>query len=181
MDRLPTIETPRLRLRWLEDRDVPALYRIFGDPEAMRYWSCPPLEDERAAAMLLAEIHEHAAKDTLYQWGVADRTSDEVIGTCTLHAISVPHRRAELGFAVHRALWGRGYASEAARAAVEFAFGEMNLHRLEADVDPRNHASLRCLEKLGFRKEGYARERYHLGGELQDAVLYGLLRSEFAR
>jgi [ribosomal protein S5]-alanine N-acetyltransferase len=177
-DRLPTIETPRLRLRWLEDRDVPALYRIFGDAETVRYWSSPPLPDQAAAAKLLAEIRSLFAAGTLYQWGVASHPGDEVLGTCTLASISISHRRAELGFAVNRDHWGRGYASEAIAAVVQYAFASLGLHRLEADVDPRNHASIRCLEKIGFRKEGYARERYHLGGEIQDAALYGLLRHE---
>lgn len=177
-DRLPTIPTPRLELRWLEARDVPALYDIFGDPETVRYWSRPPLENLGAAEALLAEIHEHYANGTLYQWGVAGRADDRIIGTCTLFAIQFEHRRAELGFAVGRSQWGQGYASEATAAIVRFAFDTLGLHRLEADVDPRNTASIRCLERLGFQREGYARERYHLGGEVQDAVLYGLLRRE---
>lgn len=179
-DRLPTVPTARLSLRWLEERDVSALYRIFGDAETVRYWSSPPLEDERAAATLLAEIQDLFRSGSLYQWGVADRVNDQIIGTCTLAAINVPHRRAELGFAVVRTHWRCGYASEAIEAVVRFAFESMNLHRLEADVDPRNGASMRCLEKTGFRKEGYARERYQSAGEVHDAVLYGLLRHEFA-
>ena len=144
----------------------------------MKYWSRPPFTDLDEAKVFLAEIHDHFASGTLYQWGVARREDDRVIGTCTLFAITLPHKRAELGFAVERSQWGKGYASEAAGAIVRFAFETMDLHRLEADVDPRNHASIRCLERLGFQREGYARERYHLGGEIQDAVLYGLLRSE---
>lgn len=177
-DRLPTIPTPRLNLRWLDARDVPALYDIFSDPETVRYWSGPPLARIEEAEILLAEIQAFYASGTLYQWGIAGRIDDRVIGTCTLAAISVPHRRAELGFAVKRGHWGQGYASEATAAVVRFAFQTLGLHRLEADVDPRNTASIRCLERLGFRREGYARERYHLGGEVQDAVLYGLLRKE---
>lgn len=177
-DRLPTISTPRLQLRWLETRDVPALYEIFADPETVRYWSSPPLANLAAAEALLAEIHNSYAHGTLYEWGVASRDDDGIIGTCTLAAISVQHRRAELGFAIRRTHWGHGYASEATAAIVRFAFGTLGLHRLEADVDPRNTASIRSLERLGFQREGYARERYHLGGEVQDAILYGLLRRE---
>jgi RimJ/RimL family protein N-acetyltransferase len=69
--------------------------------------------------------------------------------------------------------------AEALPALVGFAFGELGLYRLEADVDPRNRASVRALERLGFRQEGYLRARYHLHGELQDAILYGLLRPEW--
>ena len=139
------------------------------------------MRDIGAAAALLDEIHAYFASGTLYEWGVARREDDRVIGTCTLASISLPHKRAELGFAVARTHWGQGIASEATEAIVRFAFEEMGLHRLEADVDPRNDASIRCLERLGFRREGYARERYHLGGEVQDAVLYGLLRNEVKR
>jgi len=175
---LPTITTARLRLRWLTDDDVPALFAIFGDPEVTAYWSRPPLEERSGAEELLAEIHALAAAGTLFQWGIARIEDDTVIGTCTLAAISREHRRAELGYALGRAYWGQGYASEAVRAIVQYAFDTLDLHRLEADVDPHNHASIRCLERLGFRKEGYARERYHLYGTVHDAVLYGLLRRE---
>ena len=177
---LPPIDTPRLRLRWLTADDIPSLFAIFSDPEVMAYWSSPPLEDNNAAARLLEEIHEHFAKKTLFQWGVARREDDAVIGTCTLHALSPEHKRAEIGYAVGRAEWGKGYGAEAAGAMIRYAFETLDLHRLEADVDPRNGASIRCLERLGFQREGYARERYHLYGTVHDSVLYGLLRREWS-
>ena len=69
----------------------------------------------------------------------------------------------------------------AAGAEAPLRLRTLGLHRLEADVDSRNHASIRCLERLGFRREGYARERYHLYGTVHDSVLYGLLRRELTR
>jgi RimJ/RimL family protein N-acetyltransferase len=57
----------------------------------------------------------------------------------------------------------------------------MNLHRLEADVDPNNAASIRSLERLGFQREGYLRERWHVGGGIQDAIFFGLLKHEWQR
>jgi RimJ/RimL family protein N-acetyltransferase len=69
--------------------------------------------------------------------------------------------------------------SEALRLLVDFAFGSLGLHRLEADVDPRNGPSLRLLERLGFRREGLLRERYHAQGEIQDSVILGLLAPEW--
>ena len=62
---------------------------------------------------------------------------------------------------------------------LRFGFETLDLHRIEADVDPRNPASIRLLERLGFKKEGYRRESYILNGEIQDAVDYGLLKREF--
>ena len=179
-DRLPTIETARLRLRWLVPEDAPALLAVFGDPAVCRYWSRPPLADIAEAAALRQEIAELFAERSLFQWGIAERDGDAVIGTCTLAALSAEHRRGELGFALARGAWGRGHASEAVAALLAFAFDALALHRVEADVDPRNGASIRVLERMGFRREGCQRERYHLAGEVQDALLYGLLRREWA-
>jgi RimJ/RimL family protein N-acetyltransferase len=178
-DCLPTISTERLRLRWLTTDDVPALAAIFGDPEVCRFWSSPALSDIAAAEALHSEIVRGFAARSLFQWGIAERGTNAVIGTCTLASLSSEHRRAEVGFALARAKWGRGYISEALPALLDFAFGTLDLHRLEADVDPRNERSIRVLERLGFEREGYLRERYHVNGELQDAVLYGLLRRDW--
>ena len=175
---LPTIETARLRLRWLTADDVPALFDIFSDPIVCRYWSRPPLAKLEDAADLQREIGQYFAKRTLFQWGIAD-IEDRVIGTCTLSSLSAEHQRAEVGFALARLKWGNGYMAEALPALIRFAFDTLRLHRLEADVDPRNDRSIRLLEGLGFRREGLLRERYHLNGEIQDALYYGLLRPDF--
>lgn len=179
-DRLPTIETERLRLRWLTAVDVPALFAIFGNAEVCRYWSSPPMPDIAAAEALLREIEAYFAERSLFQWGIAERDSDAVIGTCTLASLSAEHRRAEIGFALARSAWERGYLAEALPALLAFAFDTLGLHRIEADADPRNTRSIRVLERVGFQREGYMRERYHLAGEIQDAVMYGLLRPEWA-
>ena len=68
---------------------------------------------------------------------------------------------------------------QAIGALIGYAFGELGLHRLEADIDPRNLASARSLEKLGFTREGHLRERWIVGGEVSDSALYGLLAREF--
>ncbi len=178
-DRLPTLRADRVLLRWLIAEDVPALFEIFSDPQVMRYWSSPPLEDQAAAAELLEEIGQYFRSRTLFQWGVALGRGSEVIGTCTLAHLDVQNRRAELGFALGSAHWGHGYMSEALRRLVDFAFGELHLHRLEADVDPRNAASIRMMERLGFEREGYLRQRWIVGDEISDSVFYGLLREDW--
>jgi ribosomal-protein-alanine N-acetyltransferase len=178
-DRLPTITTERLRIRWLTAADVPALFAVFGDAEVCRYWSRPPMPDVVAAEALLREIEAYFASRSLFQWGIAERETDAVIGTCTLASLSEEHRRAEVGFALARRAWGRGYLAEALPALLAFAFDTLGLHRIEADADPRNARSIRVLERAGFQREGLMRERYHLEGEIQDAFIYGLLRHEW--
>ncbi len=176
---LPVINGKRVRLRWLTLNDVNSLYSIFSDPEVMRYWSSSPLENIAAAEELLERIHNNFEKRVLFQWGVARRADDRVIGTCTLFHVDTDSRRAEVGYALGCEYWGNGYMREALTLLVNFCFYDLNLHRLEADVDPQNTSSIKLLERLGFRKEGYLRERWHVGGEIQDALFYGLLKNEW--
>lgn len=172
---LPTLMGQRVVLRWPLESDATELFEIFGDPEVMRFWSHEPFKDIGAAAALVREIHRFFAERVLFQWVVTDKHSGSVIGTCTLHRWCARHRRAEVGFALRRSYWGGGWMREAVSLMVEFAFTTLNLHRLEADVDPRNYRSLGLLERLGFRREGLLIERFHMGDEVQDSVLLGLL------
>lgn len=178
-DKLPTLEAERVRLRWLMSDDVPALYEIFSDVDVMKYWSCPPFTSVDQAAELLAEIESYFRKRHLFQWGIERKEDGRIVGTCTLGHVDETHRRAELGYALGRSYWGNGYVAEALPAALDFAFGPLDLHRLEADADPRNAASIRALERLGFVREGHQRERYFHMGEIQDAAMFGLLRREW--
>jgi RimJ/RimL family protein N-acetyltransferase len=179
-EELPVISGKAIELGPLRDEDIPALFAIFGDPEVTRFWSSPPLRDERAARALFDDIRESFRARRLFQWGIRRPGDPRVLGTCTLFNLDRAHRRAEIGFAVDRREWGKGIASRATAALIQFAFETLDLHRLEADADPKNVASLRVLERHGFKREGYLRERYHQGGEVQDAVFLGLLSREWA-
>lgn len=183
-DPRPVIDTPRLRLRPLGPGDVSALFGLFSDAHALRYWSHLPFTELAEAEALLRNSNAHAEVGDLLKWGVELRATGVLAGTVTLAAIDRANRRAEVGFMVGRAHWGQGIGSEAMRALVGHAFapsetGGAGLLRLEADVDPRNTASLRALERLGFRREGLLRERWRVGGEAQDSVMLGLLASEW--
>jgi RimJ/RimL family protein N-acetyltransferase len=180
-DALPVLETARLRLRPVRrDGDVDDLLAVFSDPETMRYWSHLPLADRAAARAYVAGMEEGFAKRTLFQWVAADAETDRLMGTVTVHEWSRENRRAEVGFILGRAHWGRGYAQEAVRAVLAFGFERLGLHRFEADVHPENAGSLRLLDRLGFRREGYLRARWWVGGVPSDSVVLGLLRDEFA-
>jgi RimJ/RimL family protein N-acetyltransferase len=178
---LPTLSAQRVRLRWLRDEDVPALFAIFGDPAVTRYWGHPVLPDSNAATALLQEIRELFTQQRLFQWGVALVDTDALIGTCTLAALDRENRRAELGFALARTFWGQGYMTEILRVLLRFAFGDLQLHRLTADTDPRNQPSIRTLERFGFRREGYLREHHLTQGEPQDSLIFGLLSYEWRK
>ena len=178
---LSTINASRVSLRWISEQDVDALYRIFSHTEVMRYWSTPPLVDRNAAVGLLHEIHDGFQRRTLLKLGIARRTDDALIGTTTLFNLDFSNHRAEIGYGLDRAHWGNGYMHEALQALLVYAFDVLALHRIEADVDPRNSASIRTVERLGFQREGYLRQRWQVNGEIQDTLFYGLLRPDWER
>ena len=178
-DALPTIDAPRVRLRWLTARDVDAVFAVFSDPRMMRYWSTPAMKERAEATAYVTRIHEGFASKGLFQWGIERKEDGQVMGTCTLFHIDAANMRAELGYGLASTYWKQGFMIEALSALIGFSFGSLRLRRLEADVDPRNENSLRVLDKLGFAREGLLRERWHVGDELQDSAILGLLAKEW--
>jgi RimJ/RimL family protein N-acetyltransferase len=178
-DKLP-IHCKRLVLRPLCAADAPGLLRISSDPEGMRYWSGPPWATlDQAHSMI-----EHGARgittgDQL-RLGIEIIEGAVLAGTCTLFNINDSCRRVEIGYGLHPSAWGRGYMNEALAALIAYGFENRQFNRIEADIDPKNGASARCLERLHFIKEGYLRERWIVGGQVSDTALYGLLRSDWA-
>ncbi|TXH51963.1 MAG: N-acetyltransferase [Burkholderiaceae bacterium] len=173
------LDTPRLMLRPLAQDDAAGLFRIFSDPEFMRYWSTPPWASVDEAHALIARDQRELADGEHLRLGVFQRDGGVLIGTASLFHLNEACRRAEIGYGIARPHWRRGYMGEAVRALIAYAFGELGLHRLEADIDPRNIASARSLESLGFTREGLLRERWIVGGEVSDSALYGLLAREW--
>ena len=176
-----TIQTRRLHLRKLEPTDADAIFELFSDPDVTRYWSSPAMTDISEAVSFIGETIAGFRDGSLLEWGIVESETGLVIGTCAYASWDKSHRRAEIGFALRRDRWGEGYMKELLGAFIPYGFEELNLHRIEADVDPRNQPSVRLLEHYGFKKEGYMRERYILNGERQDAVYYALLAHEYSR
>jgi len=149
------LETPRLRIRRLVRGDLPWLARLHADPEVMRYVRAPDTA-EQSAAKLEALLEEQAAHPGLGVKPAELRDGGAVIGWFVLtHLDGGPE--VELGYRLFPEHWGRGLATEGARALAEHAFEEVGLSRLVAVARPDNLASVRVLEKAGFRQEGLRR------------------------
>ena len=175
-----TLRTERLVLRPIVKADAAALSAIFGDPVVMRYWSTPAWTTTAQATAFIARDLKAMRSGEYVRLGLERVNRPGLIGTCTLFNLVPACRRAEVGYSLARTAWHQGWMDEALRTLLKFGFGEMGLNRVEADIDPRNLASARSLERLGFRKEGQLRERWIVAGEVSDSALYGLLASEWA-
>jgi RimJ/RimL family protein N-acetyltransferase len=176
---LPTIEFDGWRFRPVRAEDAQDLFTVFGDEVVCRYWSRPALTDLAQAQLLAAEIEELFQRRELFQWALVRADEDRLVGTGTLASLESVHRRAEVGFALARSEWGGGVMRRAVKELVRFGLDVLDLHRIEAEVDPRNEASIRILEGNGFKREGYRREAYFHNNEIQDSASYALLEREF--
>jgi len=175
---LPTLEADRLRLRPYLDSDTAALFALYSDPAVTRYWSHPVWTDP-AQAHLYLSLRKDEATTFVHAWAIADKASNELIGALTFFSISGTHARAEVGYSLMSHLHGQALGKEALETALKYGFETLNLYRIEADVDPRNLASVKLLEKLHFQREGFLRQRWRVNGEVCDSLLYGLLKDEY--
>jgi ribosomal-protein-alanine N-acetyltransferase len=168
------LRTPRLVLRPPSVADAEAYFEIASDPEYAYFGSRGPVDREsalRGLERIVAIPWEQRAEFAVVLDG-------QVAGRVTLD-VDRENRTVALGYGIGRPWWGLGLATEAARAAVDYAFRALAIDKVWARADPRNVASVRVLEKLGMQHEGLLRKHQLRRGERVDRVYYGLLREEW--
>lgn len=169
---IPEIETQRLLLRGFREEDLDPYAEMCGDPEVMRYIGAgKPLsrwESWRNMAMMLG----HWQLRGYGMWAVEERSSGEMIGRIGCWQ---PENWPgfEIGWTLRRAYWGRGLATEGAKAAMDYAFGELQQSHVISLIRPENYASRRVAEKLGEKLEGTT--EIFVG----EAVIYGMSREDW--
>lgn len=171
--------TKDLHLRPSKPEDAESMFTMLSDPQSMKYWSDQPISDMREAIEVLNKDLESDAQGNSLCWAVCLKGQDKMIGKCILFQFSRDNHRAEIGYLLNREYWRQGLMQQALAAVIDFAFNTLKLHRIEADVDTENAASLGLLEKLGFKREGLFRERWFVYNEWQDSVMLGLLKQDW--
>jgi [ribosomal protein S5]-alanine N-acetyltransferase len=149
------IETARLHIRPLEESDVDGAHRVYGDPEVMRYVGADgaPRTREQSAAGV-ARMIEGQERNGFSLWAVELRETSEMIGICGVVHVDGTGPDVELVYEFQRSAWGKGYATEAARACLDAALGPLDLKRVVALAYPENAQSIRIMQKLGMRDAG---------------------------
>ncbi|MEV6104201.1 GNAT family protein [Streptomyces sp. NPDC051940] len=175
----PVLDTARLRLRPFADTDADRLFALHSSSHVMRYWDSPPWTDRGRADLFIARCRKMEDEGSGARV-VIERASDGAfVGWCGLVAWNPDYRSASLGYVLDDAMWGHGYATEAAHAVLRWAFDTLDLNRVQAETDTRNLASARVLEKVGFLREGTLREDCVVNGEVSDSWVFGLIRREW--
>jgi ribosomal-protein-alanine N-acetyltransferase len=172
---LPTLFTPRLVLRELRIEDAFELFAMRSDPEVMRYVHRPMAENIDDAVAFLTRAQDGQRDNTCAQWAITLKGDDTCIGVIGPWRIIPEHHRGELGYTLARAHWGNGLMSEAIATVVDHAFSAFGLHSMEAWTDARNAASMRVLEKNGFKREAHFKENILWDGNFIDTMVFGRL------
>jgi len=181
---MKTLETARLILRQLTTQDFAAIHSYASRVDATTYMLFGPnTEDETHEFINRAIKKAETIPCEDYQYAVVQRDTGMLIGSCNLWYKD--ENKAELGWILHPDYWQKGYGYEMAKRLIEFAFNELNIHRVIATCDSENTASFRLMEKLGMRREGYfldarpANKNSQTGREFSDKLSYTLLKSEW--
>jgi RimJ/RimL family protein N-acetyltransferase len=178
---LPVLDDGVIRLGpWLAETagaDAEALARLHADSNAMRYWSTAAwaADDLPRAHAFLDDVEAGARGGKLLRFAARRPGSPGLVGWVTLFRIDPPRPRTEIGYLLDPVLWGQGFGRRMVRLALDHAFGAIAAQKVEADVDPRNAASCRLLEALGFQREGPLRQGWRSATERQDSAIYGLI------
>ncbi|THB81148.1 MAG: N-acetyltransferase [Desulfobacteraceae bacterium] len=175
------LSTKRLLLRPLTGHDAKVLFSIYSDPDVMVFWNTPPWTDMAKAEEMICKDTEALKSGSYLRLGVESKEEPKLIGTCILFSFSEQCKRAEIGYILAKEFWGKGLMNEALTALIDYAFKELALNRIEADIDPRNSASEKILRRLGFLKEGHLRERWIINNEVTDSFIFGLLKKDWVK
>lgn len=175
----PTISTERLVLRQLDHHDAPAMMALFGDERVLRFLDYPPVDTHQKAVDMIDWLNREYEVKCEPQWGISLKDGGVLIGMCGLYGWEIRSRHIDLGYHLLPAEWGRGYATEAARAMIRWAFENLDIHRIQADITEGNIASERVLIKCGFTVEGVWRESCWEHERFVNIKQFGLLRREY--
>jgi ribosomal-protein-alanine N-acetyltransferase len=175
----PILTTERLCLRQLTHADAEAIMAIFGSPEVLRYLNDDPVDTREKAVKMIDWLNDFFKNHKAVPWGVTLSDDDHVIGHCGWYAWDRANRRVDIGYHLMPSHWGKGYATEAARAVIGWCFDNLDVHRIQADCTDGNIASERVMLRCGFRHEGTWRESCWEHGRFVDIKQFGLLRREF--
>ncbi|MBL7889364.1 MAG: GNAT family N-acetyltransferase [Bacteroidia bacterium] len=176
-DPFPNLETSRLLLRRINESDMDDLFLMRSNPEIMRYIPRPIAQKKEDVMELISRVNDGILKNESINWAIALKETNQLIGTIGYVRSKPEDHRAEVGYMLNSAFHCKGFTFEALEKVIEYGFENMNLHSIEAIIDPRNIASEKLLLKCNFNKEAHLKENVFWNNEYSDSVIYSLLNN----
>lgn len=173
--------TPRLVLRTFEDRDIAPFIAYRSDPEVAKYqsWDAPYPEEEAIDFVEAMKSATPGIPGDWYQLAIELLATGDIIGDCAFYICDDDDLQAEIGFTLSRAHQGKGYATEAIKRLLDYLFGDCNLHRVRANCEPANIASVKLLKRVGMRCEGHFIKSLWLKKHWVDELWFAILQEEW--
>jgi [ribosomal protein S5]-alanine N-acetyltransferase len=170
------LESDRLLLRQLSEHDVKEVFELRSNPETMKYIPRPLVTDYDGALAHIKMINDKIESNEAINWAVTVKGDPKLLGIVGHYRIQWHNFRSEIGYMFLPECHGQGIATEVIKLLIDYGFDVMQMHSLEAVIDPKNGASARVLEKNGFVKEAHLLENEYYNGRFLDTVIYSLLR-----
>lgn len=175
------IATPRLFLRNFQNSDIVAFASYRSDPEVAKYqsWDIPYSEVEATEFIETLQQLTPGVLGEWYQLAIALKSTKEIIGDCGFCILADDGQQAEIGLTLAQTHQGKGYATEAITCFLDYLFKQHNLHRVRANCDPQNIASIKLLERAGMRREGHLIKSLWFKNNWVDEMWFAILRDEW--
>lgn len=175
------IKTTRLHIRPIDINDKAAMFTYRSDSETNKYLSFIPRTVDDVAEFILNSAKEFNIPGSWFQLAIVKKASTKMIGDIGIHflASNNENKQVEIGYTLNKEYRGKGYATEALSAVIDYLFNVLNKHRITASIDPANQSSIKLVERLNFRKEAHFKESLFFHGKWVDDVIYALLAKEW--
>jgi [ribosomal protein S5]-alanine N-acetyltransferase len=164
-----------VHLRPIEVSDAAHLFKFWSDPDVTAFMNISPMKQVEQAEEMIAHIAQ-LADARRYTIVLNEHT---IIGTCGFNYIDPANQRGEIGYELGKKYWRKGYMNQALQILLQEGFFRLYLNRIEAKVEPGNHASRMLLQKIGFQLEGTLRQYEKLDGVFLDMIFYSLLKTDY--
>lgn len=178
---LPVIETQRLRLRKLSMRDAGDIFEYASVPEVAAHVMWEYHRNISDSVHFLRFVTKQYEDGYPAPWGIVHKELGKLIGTIGYHIWSHQHCYAEVGYALSKDFWNKGYTTEAFTEVIRFGFEHMALKRVEATCMIPNRASEKVMQKCGMKFEGVLRQRLFAKNEYHDLKMYSILRTDWEK
>jgi RimJ/RimL family protein N-acetyltransferase len=171
----------RIQIVAITEQDAEKYARWSHDPNYMRSLDTD-VAVPHSTEYFQSSIQSTASESNMFEFGIKERTSEELIGFVSLHSIEWNNRVASLAIGIgEKEFRNKGYGTEAVKMILGYAFNELNLNRVGLDVIQNNIAGIKSYEKVGFIKEGVMREAVIRDGQKQDRIYMGILYDEWKK
>lgn len=173
------LETQHLFLRQVKNDDVEEIMKLRGDAATMKYIPRPLVANKEEALEHIKMINDKIEANIGINWAITLKGNTKLIGIIGHYRIQPENHRCEIGYMILKEYWGKGITTEAIDVVLKYGFQELNMHSIEAIIDPENTASEKVLLKNGFVKEAHILENELYDGKFWDTVIYSILKRNY--